>query len=102
MSQDRLAPNPTFSPNTSNIHKADKEVFDLKFSSVSEKEKDVVTHIINFPRTDKETKVRTKTHQVYLKRNHTVLQTQVVEHFLINSSTRIILLLIKPKCHLMI
>ena len=74
MSQDRLAPNPTFSPNTSNVHKADKEVPEIKFSSVSEKEKDVITHIRKFPRTGKETKVRTKTHQVYLKRNQMIFK----------------------------
>ena len=76
------------------VHKADKEVPGIKKSNVLEKEKNVVTHIRKVPRTYKQTEVFKKS-QLYLKTNYMIIQTQVVEQFLINLPKRLRLLLIK-------
>ena len=83
------------------VHKADKEVPVLKSSSapfknhtlsnISEKFLNQINGLKNMP----------QNHQVYLKKNQMILQTRVVEHFLINLTTKIRLLLRKPKHHLM-
>ena len=101
MTPGRLTPNPKAVIKIRKVHNADKYVLGLKPSIVPEK-KEVVKHIRNVCREDKWTKVPERKHQVYLNKNHIIIQAKLVEHFPINVSIRIIFLIRNNKHNLTI